>query len=124
MSAEELLNLLKITCSLKEKEALNDFCIILKQFVEENGRIPLLPNDLEQFLKRSNLHADDLVYLLENCARFIILESSISDDIFDLNSLREDGNILNEFKFAAILAAEIQKIITRKYLPELKTINI
>lgn len=125
MKADEILDLLKITCSIDEIEELSDFCAILKQFIEENGRIPSLPNDLDQLLKKSSvLCAEDLVYLIENCTKFVLIESPIDNNSFDFKPLRQDQNILKEFKFAAILSAEIQKIVTRKYLPEVKTINV
>ena len=124
MNLEELSILLNVAVDLKENDILMNFCFILKQFIEEKDRIPLLPNDLEYFLKQSKLHANDLIYLLENCSKIVILESLICDNAFDFTSTRDDQNSLNEFKFAAILAAEIQKIITRKYLPSVNTIKI
>ena len=124
MNLEELSILLNVAVDLKENDIIMNFCLILKQFIEEKDRIPLLPNDLEYFLKQSKLHANDLIYLLENCSKIVILESLICDNAFDFTSTRDDQNSLNEFKFAAILAAEIQKIITRKYLPSVNTIKI
>ena len=124
MNVEDLRNLLKIIYSLKENKDLKDFCWILNQFIEENDRIVSLPHDLEYFLKRSSLNIDVLIYLIENCTKFVLLEGEIDETILDLESIQSNQNILNEFKFAAILAEEIQKLITRKYLPEVKTITI
>lgn len=122
MNKDELLELLSKVCSIDEIEELSTFCVILKQFIEEHGRIPLLPKDLDHFIRKSSvLCADDLFYLIENCTKFVLLENKFDNS---LDSGRNDQNILKEFKFAAILAAEIQKIITRKYLPDQKAINI
>ena len=124
MSIDELTNFLETTCTLEENNDLKKFCLILKQFLNENGRIPSIPNDLEYFLKKAQLNIDILAYLTENCTRFVLLESVMDENTLDLESIENSCDLLNEFKFAAILAAEIQKIVTRKYIPSVKTIKI
>ena len=124
MGIDELKNFLETTFTLEENNDLKNFCLILKEFLNENERMPSIPNDLEYFLKRSKLNVDILAYLTENCTRFVLLESVMDENTLDLESIQNNCDLLNQFKFAAILTAEIQKIVTRKHIPSVKTIKI
>lgn len=91
-------------------------------------RIPLLPQDKDHF---NYFHIDDLIYLIENCTKFTVITSTEPEehakytdkDCIDCSIDSSSSTILDEFKYSAILAAEIQKIITRKYLPSTRVIK-
>lgn len=110
LSIKELEDLLSvITDNVTQNKTLELFCCRLRKFIQEFERIPRLPEDRTYF---DTIYFDDLMYLIDNCRKITIVESFEPDEF-------ETGpsSIFDEFKNSAILAAEIQKIITRKYLP-------
>lgn len=124
LTIEELKDLLS-DISVIQNKTLERFCIALREFIVNYGRIPLLPRDQEHF---NDFQIDDLIYLIGNCTKFTVIsspepeEQEKDNDYIDNSSI--SSTILDEFKYSAILAAEIQKIITRKYLPSKQVINI
>lgn len=123
MKTEELMEFLHLSCSIEQNKDLLLFSKILIKFIEDNRRIPHLPNDLNYLLSNNlSLDIEDFAYLLENCTKFVHLESEMN--YYSNEPISNARNILKEFKISSILAAEIQKIITRKYLPEVKVIKI
>lgn len=102
--------------SVTRNQRLETFCIKLRDFIIKNERIPHLPDDQDYF---NDLDIDDVIYLIENCTKFTVIDNSESE--IELESC--SSSILDEFKYSAILAIEIQKIITRKYLP-IKILNL
>ena len=111
LNIEELKNLL-FDISVTRNKTLETFCIKLREFIINFERIPCLPDDQKHF---NDLNIDDLIYLIENCKKFTVIDNSSSE--IKLENCNDSSSILDEFKYSAILAAEIQKIITRKYLP-------
>jgi hypothetical protein len=111
LTIEELKDLLA-DISATQNKTLERFCIELREFIVNFNKIPSLPRDKVHF---KDFSIDDLIYLIESCKKFSVIDSPEPEekDSFVVDS----SNILDEFKFSAILAAEIQKIITRKYLP-------
>lgn len=111
LSIEELKCLLYDTSATQNK-TLEDFCVKLREFIVNFERIPHLPNDQKYF---DRFDMDDLIYLIENCRKFKEIESLEPEE--EISTTNSSKSIFDEFKVSAILAAEIQKIITRKYLP-------
>lgn len=91
---------------------LYQFIKYLQEFIDENNRLPALPQDFEHF---ENFPMDHLTYLIENCRKFRIINHCPDSNAVESEC---DSGVLAEFKAASLLAAEIQKIITRKYTPE------
>lgn len=96
-----------------DKSTIQSFLLLLDDFISMHNRFPSIPLDLDSF--KCNMGTDEVAYLLENCKKFCLIESFISvDDTFfdDYNHSK-----LDKFQASAILAVEIQKIITRKFIP-------
>lgn len=91
---------------------LDQFTDLLKLFIERNNRLPVLPQDSDHF---KDFPMDHLTYLMESCRKFRFVKNPPNSNDIDAEC---DSDFLAEFKAAALLAAEIQKIITRKYIPE------
>lgn len=99
------------------------FCKQLSNFIEKESRFPpILPKDSQHF---TDILEDDLIYFIEHCPRFCLLESkksscrSVYNDAYSINC-----NFVNLYMAAGYLASEIQKLISRKYLPETRHVKI
>lgn len=117
LTIEELKNLLS-DVSVTQNKTLERFCIVLRRFIVNYNKIPSLPRDQVHF---KDFSIDDLIYLIESCTKFSVIDSAEPEE--QDSFLVDSSSILDEFKYSAILAAEIQKIITRKYLPSTEMIN-
>lgn len=117
MNLNELLYLSTDLSLTEPNSELANFCSRLKKFIEDTGRFPSLPTDLSYFSSE-----EDDVYLIRNCKKFVALENDQNNN-FVLPESSDSFTILDELKSAALLAAEIQKIITRKHVPEKGTFS-
>ena len=112
---------------MNDLECITSFCRNLLDFIIANDRLPSSINDYNLF----NLDFDDVVYLIDNCKKFTLIESKISDERSEMAdcpdflastssasyNLNTTSRLLNEFKAASLLSIEIQKIITRRFVP-------
>ena len=124
LSLKELLEVTKLASSLpRETRFVTNFCKELNNFLSIINRFPSLPMDFE-FFNKYNMDPENLIYMIENCRKFTLIQLSNDDndnDDFQDSSFntRCNHSILDEFMTSALLAVEIQKLITRKHIPEL-----
>lgn len=128
LSLKELEEITKSTSSLtQETRAIINFCEELNNFLSNTNRFPILPKDFEWFDKL-NMDSEDLIYLIDNCRKFRLIQQSNDKDhddefIDSTSNIQYNHSIMDEFMTSALLAVEIQKLITRKHIPELSEIT-
>lgn len=123
LSLKELVEITRLTSSLpKETRSVINFCKELNNFFNNTNRFPVLPVDFE-FFDKLNMDSQDLIYMIENCRKFRLIQQSNDNDNGDFYdssfNIQYNHSILDEFMTSALLAVEIQKLITRKHIPEL-----